>query len=59
MIHAGMTPTCCAKQLGHSVEVFLRIDAKWIDGGRNVLEMGRPEAALAPDRSQIDPKKRR
>jgi integrase len=54
---AGMTPAFCAKQLGHSVEMFLRTYAKWIDGGQNALEMGRLEAALAPDLSQIYPKK--
>jgi integrase len=52
-----MTPAFCAKQRGHSVEMFLRTCAKWIDGGQNALEMGRLEAALAPDLSQIRPKK--
>jgi integrase len=59
MLMAGMTPAFCAKQLGHSVEMFLRTYAKWIDGGQNALEMGRLEAALAPDLSPIYPKKRR
>jgi len=56
---AGITPAFCAKQLGHSVEMFLRTYAKWIDGGQNALEMRRLEAALAPDLSQIYPKKSR
>jgi integrase len=55
MLMAGMTPAFCAKQLGHSVEMFLRTYAKWIDGGQNALEMGRLEAALAPDLSQEEP----
>lgn len=59
MLMAGMTPAFCAKQLGHSVEMFLRTYAKWIDGGQNALEMGRLEAALAPNLSQIYPKKGR
>jgi integrase len=59
MLMAGMTPAFCAKQLGHSVEMFLRTYAKWIDGGQNALEMGRLEAALAPGLSQIYPKKGR
>jgi integrase len=59
MLMASMTPAFCAKQLGHSVEMFLRTYAKWIDGGQNALEMGRLEAALAPDLSQIYPKKGR
>jgi len=58
MLMAGMRPAFCAKQLGHSVEMFLRTYTKWIDGGQNTLEMNRLEAALAPDLSQIYPKKR-
>lgn len=57
MLMAGMRPAFCAKQLGHSVEMFLRTYTKWIDGGQNTLEMNRLEAALAPDLSQIYPKK--
>jgi integrase len=59
MLMASMTPAFCAKQLGHSVERFLRTCAKWIDGGQNALERARLEAALAPDLSQIYPKKSR
>ncbi len=29
---AGMTPAFCARQLGHTVEMFLRTYAKWING---------------------------
>jgi integrase len=46
MLMAGMTPAFCAAQLGHSVEMFLRTYAKWLDGGQNDLEMRRLEAAL-------------
>ena len=50
------TPTFCAKQLGHSVEMFLRTYAKWIDGGQNALEMNRleatPHSGFVPDLSQ-------
>ncbi|MDR5735855.1 DUF3596 domain-containing protein [Caballeronia sp. LZ025] len=46
MLMAGMTPAFCAKQLGHTVEMFLRIYAKWIDGNQNDLEMARLESAL-------------
>lgn len=48
MLMAGMTPAFCAKQLGHSVEMFLKTYAKWIDGDRNDLEMARLEAAISP-----------
>jgi integrase len=58
MLMAGMRPAYCAKQLGHSVEMFLRTYAKWLDGDHDALEMNRLEAALAPDLSQICPKER-
>jgi integrase len=48
MLMAGMTPAFCAKQLGHSVEVFLRTYAKWIDSDQNDREMERLEVALSP-----------
>ncbi|WP_232438142.1 tyrosine-type recombinase/integrase [Burkholderia ubonensis] len=46
MLMAGMTPAFCAKQLGHSVEMFLTAYSKWLDGQQNVLEMARLEASL-------------
>ncbi len=58
MLMTGMRPAFCAKQLGHSVEMFLRTYTNWIDGGQNTLEMARLEADLAPDLSRIYPKKR-
>ena len=54
-----MTPAFCAKQLGYSVEMFLRTYAKWIDGGQNALEMNRLEAAIAANLSPIYPTRRR
>ncbi|WP_250534931.1 site-specific integrase [Caballeronia sp. AZ10_KS36] len=55
MLMAGMTPAFCARQLGHTVEMFLRTYAKWIDGSQNDLEMARLENALthasAPSRT--------
>lgn len=47
MLMAGMTPAFCAKQLGHSVEMFLRTYAKWVDGGQDDLEMSRLESAFS------------
>jgi len=49
MLMAGMTPAFCARQLGHTVEMFLRTYAKWIDGSQNDLEMARLENALTVD----------
>lgn len=48
MLMAGRTPGWCAKQLGHSVEMFLRTYAKWIDGAQDDREMQGMEAWLAP-----------
>lgn len=58
MLMAGMTPAFCAKQLGHSVEMFLTTYAKWIDGEQNELEMARLENALSspePPRRRQEP----
>ncbi|MDR7094121.1 site-specific integrase [Hydrogenophaga laconesensis] len=52
MLMAGMTPAFCAKQLGHSVEMFLRTYSKWLDGDQNDLEMQRLEASLSPNYPQ-------
>lgn len=52
MLMAGMTPAFCARQLGHSVEVFLRTYSKWVDGQRDDLEMARLESTLG-DKSGI------
>lgn len=47
MLMAGVAPAYGARQLGHSVEMFLRTYAKWIDGGQNTVEMGKLETLLA------------
>lgn len=46
MLMAGMNPAYCANQLGHSVEMFLRTYATWLDGAQNKLEMARLEKTL-------------
>lgn len=48
MLMAGMAPAFCAKQLGHSVEVFLRTYARWLDGDQNAVQMARFESAISP-----------
>lgn len=53
MLMAGMNPAFCAKQLGHSVEMFHKTYARWLDGDQNDLEMARLEnTLLAPQRPQ-------
>jgi len=51
MLMASMTPAFCAKQLGHSVEMFLRTYSKWLDGDQNDLEMARLESSIVPELS--------
>lgn len=51
MLMAGVMPAFAAKQLGHSVQVFLTTYAKWIDGDRNQAEMARLEESIAPGMS--------
>lgn len=46
MLMVGMTPAFCARQLGHSVEMFLRVYARWLDGARDDAEMARLEAEI-------------
>lgn len=46
MLMAGMTPAFCAKQMGHSVEVFLRTYAKWLPGAGDATEMAKLELTL-------------
>jgi integrase len=53
MLMAGMNSAFCARQLGHSVEVFHDKYAKWLDGDQNKREMALLENALiAPDLPQ-------
>lgn len=46
MLMAGMRPAFCAKQLGHSREVFDQNYALWIDGDRDDREMDLLEDSL-------------
>lgn len=48
MLMQGVTPAFAARQMGHSVEMFLRTYARWIDGGRNEVEMAKLEALFSP-----------
>lgn len=48
MLMAGMKPGFAARQMGHSVEMFLRLYARWIDGGQNDVEMGKLESLISP-----------
>lgn len=46
MLMAGANPAWCAKQLGHSVEMFLRVYSKWIIGADKGMELAKVERFL-------------
>lgn len=47
MLMAGANPAWCAKQLGHSAEMFFRVYSKWIEGGDRGKEMAKVEQFIA------------
>lgn len=58
MLMAGVTPAYAARQMGHSVEMFLRTYARWIDGGQNAVEMGKLEGLISgPSQGKIGGRK--
>lgn len=54
MLMAGMTPAFCAKQLGHSVEIFLSTYSRWLDGSHNDIEMERLERIINARDNELD-----
>lgn len=48
LLMAGVTPAFAARQMGHSVQMFLRLYARWIDGAINDFEMDKLETMLLP-----------
>ena len=53
MLMSGVTPAYAAKQMGHSIEQFLRTYSKWIDGGQNAVEMSKVEGLLSGAAGEI------
>lgn len=51
LLMAGANPAWAAKQLGHSLQVFLRVYAKWIDGKASQIELAKVERFTAADDS--------
>jgi integrase len=58
LLMAGATPAHAAKQMGHSVEMFLTTYSKWVDGGRNDAEQARLEAFIAESPRRVPEKAR-
>ena len=44
---AGVNPAFIARQLGHSLEMFFKVYAKWIDGQHDERELAKIEQAIA------------
>lgn len=53
MLMAGRTPGWCAKQMGHSVEIFHSTYTKWIDGGQDARELAGLEAWLGESSKKV------
>ena len=47
LLMSGQTPGYAAKQMGHSVELFLHTYSKWIDNGQNDLEQAKLESFIS------------
>lgn len=53
LLMAGVTPAFAAKQMGHSVQMFLKTYARWVDGALNEFEMDKLESILQPQLPSI------
>lgn len=60
LLMAGATPAYAAKQMGHSVEMFLSVYSKWIDDGHGDLEQAKLERFIGQNSpaTPLDQKKR-
>lgn len=51
LLMAGVTPAFAARQMGHSVQMFINTYARWIDGAINDVEMGKLEGLIGKPRA--------
>ena len=54
MLMAGVAPAYAAKQMGHSIEMFLRTYAKWIDGADKGAEQRKLDAFISS--AKVEPR---
>lgn len=52
MLMAGRTPAWCARQMGHSIEMFLKTYAKWLEGAQDSREMAGLESWLGSNKQE-------
>lgn len=55
LLMAGAKPAYAARQMGHSVEIFLNTYSKWIDDGANDLEQAKLESFIGKQNSPGTP----
>lgn len=53
MLMAGVNPAFAARQMGHDVNVFLTIYAKWLPGSQDAVEMAKLEIVKPTKGSEI------
>lgn len=56
MLMESVHPSFAAKQLGHSIDMFLKTYSRWLDGKQNEIEMSKIEAAMALSAPKNDSK---
>ncbi|SUY78121.1 Site-specific recombinase XerD [Comamonas testosteroni] len=59
LLMAGATPAYAAKQMGHSVEMFLNVYSKWLDDGQGDIEQAKLESFIGQNSPRTPPKKQR
>lgn len=59
LLMAGATPAYAAKQMGHSVEMFLNVYSKWLDDGQGDIEQAKLESFIGKNSPGTPLKKQR
>lgn len=59
LLMAGATPAYAAKQMGHSVEMFLNVYSKWLDDGQGDIEQAKLESFIGQNSPGTPLKKQR
>jgi integrase len=56
LLMSGTSAAWAARQMGHSVQMFHKTYARWIDGGQDLLELGKLEGLIGQTPSATAPK---
>lgn len=52
LLMSGVSAAWAARQMGHSVQMFHKVYARWIDGGQDIVELSKLENLIRPDDRQ-------